>query len=247
MSIHPHTLQPVSRPPARWNDLSRYEVLQPQMRTGDHIGWQSKSLIGYAIQGITGSRLNHSSMVLRLSLPSNYEHLVSLIGRILTQYSAAGRIDSGCLPELQEAWEAYDHSQSERYLRSRRFVLEALEGGIVLRLLSERLKAHKGCAWWYPLKDKFAACAPGMGAWALGQVGVPYDFGSLFANILGRVSADARKFFCSEFWYMAAVNGGIKIDWPHGGKAPRPGDIDQFTCFKYPRLILDSSLDRVSR
>ena len=119
-------------------------------------------------------------------------------------------------------------------LANRRFLLEALEPGIVLRLLSKRLESFKGKVWWYPLKDKYDDRRDKMGEWALLQVGVKYDYKSLFKQILGRVSADMKELFCSEFCFIDWIKSGIKLK----GKAPRPGDIPKLKIFKKPVRIL---------
>ncbi len=119
-------------------------------------------------------------------------------------------------------------------LKDRRFLLEALPSGIVLRLLSRRLMNFKGKVWWYPLRDEYNDNRDRIGEWALTQVGISYDYPSLFKNIIGKVSADAHKFFCSEYAFMGWIAGGIKLK----GKAPRPCDIPKLKIFKKAIRIL---------
>ena len=116
----------------------------------------------------------------------------------------------------------------------RRFTLEALENGVVLRLLSERLRSFDGAVWLYPLKDEYRLKRAVISAWAIKQEGTPYDYGSLFKQIFGRVSLDMRKYFCSEFCYAAWREAGIPVD---ENKAPRPGDIPGLGIFKKPVMI----------
>jgi hypothetical protein len=64
--------------------------------------------------------------------------------------------------------------------------------------------------------------------------GLKYDYSALLANIIGRVSLDAKKYICSEFSYMKLKEAGALN---HGNLtregvlalkakvAPRPGDI----------------------
>ena len=106
-------------------------------------------------------------------------------------------------------------------LEDRRFLLEALEMGIDMNLLSMRLDDYDGKAWWYKLHSKFDSLREHIGAWALKRVGTPYDYGSLFKNMMGRVSADANKFFCSEYVYLCYLEHRIVPRM----KAPRPGDL----------------------
>jgi len=110
------------------------------------------------------------------------------------------------------------------------FLLEALEPGIVLTSLSRRLAMHNGEAFWLPLSTDFDNKRYAIGAWALSFVGVEYDYESLFRQVFGRVSAEAKRFFCSEFAYLAWQNAGIPMKNPTG-KAPRPCDIPGLGVF----------------
>lgn len=114
----------------------------------------------------------------------------------------------------------------EKYegLKDRRFLLEALEHGIQLSLLSKRLASFNGRAYWSQLKKEFGAERQGMAAWAIMQVGTKYDYRSLFKNMFSKVNQDARAFFCSEFYHMALVH--VKI--LGRGKAARPGEFGKF-------------------
>jgi hypothetical protein len=100
----------------------------------------------------------------------------------------------------------------------RRFIIEALDKvGSVLNLLSRRLEAHKGRAWWYALNDdwndslRYAA-----GMRALDLVGRKYDYISLIENAWKHVEADDTALFCSELWFLALGFHGI---------APRPNEL----------------------
>jgi uncharacterized protein YycO len=155
----------------------------------------------------------------------------------LIQWSGCGII-SGLIKLI--SWSKFNHSSivirpSELgVFKDRRFILEALESGIVVRLLSERIRTYGGHAWWYPLKDDFMDIREDLGKWALDKEGTPYDFGSLFKNIFGHVSADAREFFCSEFVAMNYKEHGM-IDFK---KAPRPVDMPNFNIFKPAEKIV---------
>lgn len=122
------------------------------------------------------------------------------------------------------------------HFQGRRFTLEALETGIVLRLLSERLRRYRGSVWLYPLKAEFNAAREAIGDWAIEREGTPYDYGSLLRQAFGRVSADMRYFFCSEYCYFAYRESGIPVAEP---KAPRPGDIPRLGIFEPPILIYE--------
>jgi len=119
----------------------------------------------------------------------------------------------------------------EKYegLKDRRFLLEALEHGIQLSLLSKRLKEFKGRVYWSRLRDEFEHDRQGIAAWAIQQVGTKYDYRSLFKNMFGKVNQDARAYFCSEFYHMSLVHVGIL----GRGVAVRPGEFEQFKIFKH--------------
>jgi len=147
----------------------------------------------------------------------------SVIGWLIRKFSRGNVNHASLVISLSEYGE----------LKDRRFLLEAL-GEIELRLLSKRLEKFSGKVWWYPLKDKYDAYRDRMGEWALLEIGVGYDYKSLFRNILGRVSANAKEFFCSEYCFIGWKESGI----PLTGKAPRPADIPKLDIFKKAIRIL---------
>lgn len=103
-----------------------------------------------------------------------------------------------------------------------KFTLEALEHGIELNLLSRSLVNHSGSAWWYPLKPEYDSLRSKIAGWAVSQVGIGYDYKSLWKNMFGKVSADARRFFCSEYVAMSYQAAGLLQGL---SLAPRPGEI----------------------
>lgn len=119
-------------------------------------------------------------------------------------------------------------------LKNRRFVLEALEHGIELNLMSMRLEDFKGKVYWSALKPEYDGCRDQIASWALDKVGTDYDYRSLFANMFGMVNQDAKKFFCSEFYHMALFNAGILP----GGVASRPGEFEKYMIHEPPVRIL---------
>jgi hypothetical protein len=118
-------------------------------------------------------------------------------------------------------------------IANRKFLLEARGSGVVLTSLSRRLGDHNGSAYILPLKDEFEDKRVNIGNFAFMQVGIKYDYDSLFNQILGKVSADASEYFCSEFVYLAWLNADIPMYNPDG-LAPRPSDIDSLGIFKEP-------------
>ncbi len=167
------------------NDLSIYNAIKGEMRTGDLLQWKTNSLFGALIRWRTKSNVNHSSLVIRLK---EYEGL-----------------------------------------EGRRWTTEAMGHGTVLNLLSRRLETHKGECWWYPLADSWDLLRGDVGAWAMEQIGIPYDFGSIAKQIIGCVSADARELFCSEYCFLSY---GLK------GKAPNPGEMPDLGIFKEPVKLI---------
>jgi hypothetical protein len=145
----------------------------------------------------------------------------SIIGALIRFFSRGDFNHAGLVLKLEEF----------ANLKDRRWTLEAMESGIVLHLLSRRLQAYDGEIWWYPLKDMFDYCRDDIGSWSIEKVGTPYDYGSLFKNALGRVSADAKSFFCSEYAFMAYRDNGIPVDFD---KAPRPADMPLLDIFGPP-------------
>jgi hypothetical protein len=160
-------------------DITKYNEVKDQFKTGDLLQWKSNSLIGWAIRWKTHSNVNHSSLVIRLA---EYEGL-------------------------------------ER----RRYTTEALEHGTVLNFLSRRIELHDGEVWWYPLVDEWNENRQAIGERALSMIGIPYDYGSIFKQLFGKVSADARSLFCSEYCYLS---------YGFTGTAPSPADMYNLGIFK---------------
>jgi uncharacterized protein YycO len=148
----------------------------------------------------------------------------SVVGWLIRRFSRANVNHASLVISLSEYGNLVD----------RRFLLEALDAGIVLHLLSRRLMKFSGKVWWYSLQDKYDSHRDKIGEWALLQVGVKYDYKSLFRQMVGRVSACAKEFFCSEYCFIGWKESGIPLE----GKAPRPGDIVKLGIFKKPIRIL---------
>jgi hypothetical protein len=122
-----------------------------------------------------------------------------------------------------------------QYDEDRIFTLEALEPGIVLRALSERLRHHKGSCYWHPLKPEHHDKRVGVGASALSYVGVGYDYVSLFRQAAMRVSTDAGRLFCSEFGQICWEDNNIV---PQRSMALQPGEMAGLGATMPPMKIL---------
>ncbi len=157
------------------NDLSAYNAVKDNMKTGDMLQWHSNSLLGLGIRLRTQAKraqyekdhdinVNHTCMVIRLK----------------------------------------EYEGEER----RRWTQESLEHGVTLNLLSRRLEQFDGSVWWYPLKPEWDAKRTAIGQMAMSLIGVPYDYDSIFKQIIAKVSVDARNLFCSEnYLYCCGFDG----------------------------------------
>lgn len=144
-------------------------------------------------------------------------HLISRAIRLFSEYSHASLILR--LNEFEG-------------LKDRRFVLEAVNKGITINLLSEAFKEH-GEAYLFSLKEEHNDKRDQIISWAMGKMGTPYDFHGVFRNIFGRVSSDVKRLFCSEYVYESYKEAGIVGEQ----KAPRPGDLAKWDCFEEPIAI----------
>lgn len=138
----------------------------------------------------------------------------------------------------------------------RRFILEAVNKGIVLEMISKRLQEYDGEVYWLQIEDKYKPWRTELGSFALGQVGKDYDFESVIKNIFGRVSINMKKLFCSEYLYLAwrwvwCTYNSIQYENKSAGmlfndrnlkvfnflKAPRPAGILKMGVYKHPVRI----------
>jgi len=126
-------------------------------------------------------------------------------------------------------------------LANRRFLIEALGGGLVPRLLSTRLEEFKGRVWWHPLRPNLITveARQRMAEWAILETvkGTRYDYGSLLGNMFSRVNVDASRWFCSEAYTAMLMEGGL---YPRDSKALRPGEFDVLNVHLPPVLVYDT-------
>ena len=106
----------------------------------------------------------------------------------------------------------------------RRYILEAVGRGVDLNILSKRLMRHKGSAYWSMLKKEHDDKRQKILGFALSQLGVGYDYRSILDQIVGRVSSDIKKYFCSEYVQVAYEQAGVM---PVSEVALRPGDFQE--------------------
>ena len=107
-------------------------------------------------------------------------------------------------------------------------IIEALATGLELRHLSARIQGYSGRVFAFRPLGLTAEVRARVKSFALGECGrgVPYDYAGLLANILGRVSENAHRYFCSEFAARALERAGVsRLPAYRNGEAARPGDI----------------------
>ena len=127
----------------------------------------------------------------------------------------------------------------------RRFLIEAWEGEVNIRLLSSRLESYAkgGKAFWHRLKPECKPFVEVIERCALSKVGTPYDYAGLFLNAFGHISSDAAKYICSEFVgdvYSICLPNKIWIEIPPNeevkrllrGYALRPGEIAKLPIYE---------------
>jgi hypothetical protein len=113
------------------------------------------------------------------------------------------------------------------------YIMEANANGTELNLLSKVLENYKGRAYWMKLHAADTQRKM-LSDWMLEHTGIPYDYKSLFHNLIGKVSADANRLFCSETAFLALKFANI-IKVPDGAKSPVPGGFKELGCF-YSRV-----------
>jgi len=124
---------------------------------------------------------------------------------------------------------------------SRRFCMEANTHGVDFNIISSRLADFKGKVYWLPLKTEYDSYRAKIKAFCFLNAGVPYDFKGLLFNLFGRVTANDKKMFCSEFAFLAYKSSGIAAIQKYS-KASRPGEIYSLGIHERRKLIFDSSL-----
>lgn len=99
-------------------------------------------------------------------------------------------------------WGGIVRLQEYEGLERRRFTLEAMSIGFYPDILSAYIQHYDGRIWWYPLKDSWDCMRGTIGERAMALIGTRYDWLDVGRQMLGRVSSDARRLFCSEAWQL---------------------------------------------
>jgi len=117
-------------------------------------------------------------------------------------------------------------------LERRRYHTEAMERGVYPNILSNRISNFQGKIWWLPLKEEWNEKREEIGMRLIECWGKEYDYKSLAWQLIGKVSIDVRKMFCSEVVKFALV--GEK------GIAPNPVELEKYNFHKFKKLFFDS-------
>jgi len=164
----------------------------------------------------------------------------SIISSAIQLFSARSHIAQVCSSPV---WD------SECELANRKLIIEANEGEVNVRALSSKLRKYKGRAYWHRLIDDLNPYRSKLDEYVWLNIGKPYDYNSLFRNILGRVVSDTSKFFCSEIVGLAILYGIEKsvlekylpnkyLEMLLNNIALRPGGIAQLPIYKKEIQIL---------
>jgi hypothetical protein len=120
----------------------------------------------------------------------------------------------------------------------RRFTIEAMNEGFYPDILSHVIKDYKGHIYWYPLQDEWDEHRDHLGAEILSMIGIGYDWLSIGKQLVGKVSADARKMFCSEAWQIGYQNVAQHLCNDQKGKALTPTGMWKLGVFKQPVKLI---------
>lgn len=150
------------------------------------------------------------------------------IGNALTSHVIQWWVKTFLLPKNEKEKPIFNHGNLVLRLvayegkTDRRWVLDARASGVFPVLLSRYLEEYNGHCYWYPLEDQYGPQRVDIGCAALELAGKKYDFKGLVKNAIGRVSANARKVFCTESIFLSYRDGGKIVT---GDKAPRPDQL----------------------
>ncbi len=117
--------------------------------------------------------------------------------------------------------------------------LEAVSKGAVPNPLSQILKKYDGRAYWHPLKEEFRPYVAEAFNWMYDKIGTGYDYEGVGSYLFGKVSADARALFCSEYVFLGwkvqcAEESAIALfKWLLDIRdAPLPSELDKIGLYE---------------
>lgn len=135
----------------------------------------------------------------------------NIIGAAIRMFSRAS-VNHACLVDRLGGYSGF-----------RLFAIDAGADGMQPKYLSLQLQNYSGEVWWYPLKDEWESARPLIEQRMWEQVGIKYDYPSLFMNAIRHVEADGDLLFCSE---------GAFLQLGYKGTAPTPGEMPGLGIFK---------------
>jgi len=115
-------------------------------------------------------------------------HGDSLISKIIRWKTGGSETHSGIACRLADV--------------DRVMTLEAISKGAVPNPLSKVLAKYHGKAYWHPLKEEYRPYVAHAFNWMYDKIGTGYDYEGIGSHLFGRVSADARALFCSEYVFL---------------------------------------------
>ena len=124
------------------------------------------------------------------------------------------------------------HTSAVIWLRGRVFTIEAAGKDVHLTYLSRYMQKCRKRLYWLPLKSEHDDKRDAIVDALMDMIGIPYDYPSLFASVVCRVSSDAKRLFCSELVDRALQQAGVI---PPRKKALWPGEFEKLGIFK-PRV-----------
>ena len=81
---------------------------------------------------------------------------------------------------------------------TRRLIIEADQGEVNARLLSDKLLSYKGKAYLHRLRPQYIDKRPKIAEFLWGQIGKKYSYKNLLLNAFRRVDLDCKEYICSE-------------------------------------------------
>jgi hypothetical protein len=184
------------------NDLTVYDSVKDQMKTGDGLGFANAGFISKAIMWKTDGDVDPKN-------PIKLSHFGGLI--------RAGEYEG---------------------LERRRFTIEAMSIGFYPDILSKYIKDYQGHIYWYPLKDEWDKYRAQIGSEILSMIGTKYDWLGVGKQLFGKVSADARRMFCSEAWEIGYQNTAPQLCVDMKGLALTPTGMWKLGVFKEPVKLI---------
>jgi hypothetical protein len=89
---------------------------------------------------------------------------------------------------------------------TRKLMIEADEGEVNARALSNEIRQYKGKIYWHRLNPCFDRWRSYIDSYYWEQIGKKYDYKGFFSNIFGRINKNCERYICSELCQGALAN-----------------------------------------